>query len=422
MKPLIHSRKVWERVVEKRVRINVSISENQFGFMPGWSTTEAIHLVRRLVEQYRERKKDLYMVFIDLERAYNKIPREMLLRCFEASGVPVAYIRVTKDMYEALDVLTRHIQGWVRWCMLFADDIVLIGETREGVNARLKAWRQSLKSKGFKLSRSKTEYLECKFSDERHEEEVEVKIYTQVIPKIDSFKYLGSIIQGNREIDEDVTHGIGLGWMRWRVVVILAMLYGVKCWPVKKSHVQKIKVAEIRMLRWMYGHTRKDKIRNVVIRDMVRVESMEDMFGESRMRLFGHVKRRDIVALVKRCERLTMAGLRKGTGRQKKYWGEVIRQDMSVLHLTKDMTSDRKLSDTSEVAASSASGDPRWFCRPPRTLASHYILHSVSFIWREHALPHPLISSPSPQQQLLRGTEGEAEVVLEAEAGAKLNP
>jgi len=64
-----------------------------------------------------------------------------------------------------MDAQTHHIQGDVPWYMLFANDIVLIDETRGGVDERLEVWRQTLKSKGFKLSRTKTEYLECKFSD-----------------------------------------------------------------------------------------------------------------------------------------------------------------------------------------------------------------------------------------------------------------
>ncbi|XP_070026581.1 uncharacterized protein [Nicotiana sylvestris] len=104
-----------------------------------------------------------------------------------------------------------------------------------------------------------------------------------------------------------------------------------------------MKVAEMRMLRWMCGHTRKDKIMNEVIREKVGVASMEDKLRESRLRWFGHVKRRDIDALVRRCKRLTMADLRKGRGKPKKYWGEVIRQNMSLLQLTKDMTHDKKV-------------------------------------------------------------------------------
>ena len=48
--------------------------------------------------------------------------------------------------------------------MLFVDDIVLVDETRAEVNAKLELWRQTLESQGFRLSRAKTEYMECKFS------------------------------------------------------------------------------------------------------------------------------------------------------------------------------------------------------------------------------------------------------------------
>ncbi|XP_070025488.1 uncharacterized protein [Nicotiana sylvestris] len=241
-----------------------------------------------------------------------------------------------------MDVQSRHNQGEVLRCMLFTDDIVLIDEMRSGVNARLEVWRQTLESEGSKLSRTKTEYLECKFSDGTDDADVEVKLDAQVIPKRVSFKYLGSIIQGNEEIDEDVAHRIETGWMIWRiassvlwdrnvplrikgkfyrVVVRPAMLYGAGCWPVKNSHLQKMRVAEVRMLRWMCGCTRRDRIKNETIRDRVGVAFVEDKMRESRLRWFGHVKRRSIDDPVRRCERLAMEILKRGRGRPKKYWG-----------------------------------------------------------------------------------------------------
>ncbi|XP_070029931.1 uncharacterized protein [Nicotiana sylvestris] len=103
-----------------------------------------------------------------------------------------------------------------------------------------------------------------------------------------------------------------------------------------------MKVADMRMLRWMCGYTRLDRIRNEVIRDKVVVTPIEDKMREEPLRWFGHMRRRSTDALVRRCERLTLEGLRRGRGRLKKRWGEVIRQDMEQLQLTEDMTLDRK--------------------------------------------------------------------------------
>ena len=86
IKLLSHTMKLWERGIEGRLRADIKISKNQFGFMAGRSTMEVIHLIRRLMEFYRNSKRDLHMVFIDLEKAYDRVLGEVLWRCLEKGG------------------------------------------------------------------------------------------------------------------------------------------------------------------------------------------------------------------------------------------------------------------------------------------------------------------------------------------------
>ena len=68
-----HTMKVWERIIEARLRDVVEISKQQYGFMPGKGTTNAMFALRMLMEKYREGQRELHCVIMDLEKAYNRV-------------------------------------------------------------------------------------------------------------------------------------------------------------------------------------------------------------------------------------------------------------------------------------------------------------------------------------------------------------
>jgi hypothetical protein len=97
--------------------------------------------------------------------------------------------------------------------MLYADDIVLVDESRTGVDKKLELWRRTLEAKGFMLSRSKTEYMKCDFSATT-QEEGDARLDGQLVSKKDTFHYMGSMLQKDGDIDEDVTHRIKADWLK----------------------------------------------------------------------------------------------------------------------------------------------------------------------------------------------------------------
>ncbi|KAF3698257.1 hypothetical protein EXN66_Car013938 [Channa argus] len=99
--------KLWERVVEARLRTEVNICEQQYGFMPRNSTRDAVFALRMLMEKYREGQRELHCVFVDLEKVYDRVQREELWYCMRTSGVAEKYVRVVQDMYESCKTVVR---------------------------------------------------------------------------------------------------------------------------------------------------------------------------------------------------------------------------------------------------------------------------------------------------------------------------
>ena len=74
---------------------------------------------------------------------------------------------------------------------------------------------------------------------------------------------------------------VGLKGKVYRAVVRPAVLYGSECWSLKKTQVQRLMVAEMRMITWMCGYTRMDRISNEVSRDLAKVARIEDTMRET---------------------------------------------------------------------------------------------------------------------------------------------
>ena len=184
--------KVLEGVLEKRIRCQVSIDNMQFGFMPGKGTTDAIFIMRQVQEKHQAKKKKLYYAFVDLEKAFDRVAREVVRWALRKLGVDEWLIRTVMALYteactivrtglsESLEVKVGLHQGSVLSPLLFAavmdvvssearsglpsellhaDDLVIMAPTMEQLGRRVADWRASLLGKRFKVNAGKSKVM-----------------------------------------------------------------------------------------------------------------------------------------------------------------------------------------------------------------------------------------------------------------------
>ncbi|KAK3526298.1 hypothetical protein QTP70_022688, partial [Hemibagrus guttatus] len=370
IKLMSHTMKLWERVVEARLRKVVEICEQQYGFMPRKSTTDAIFALRILMEKYRDGQRELHCVFVDLEKAYDRVPREELWYCMRKSGVAEKYVRVVQDMYErsrtvvrcavgqteefkvevglhqgsalspflfaiVMDQLSEEVRQESPWTMMFADDIVICSESRKQVEENLERWRFALERRGMKVSRSKTEYM-C--VNER-EGSGTVRLQGEDVKKVQEFKYLGSTVQSNGECGKEENIRENKGKV-YRTVVRPAMLYGLETVSLRKRQESELEVAELKILKFFLGVTRLDRIRNEFIRGTAHVGHLGDKVREARLRWFGHVQRRESEYIGRRMLDMELPG-RRQRGRPKRRYMDGINEDMKLVGASVEDAEDR---------------------------------------------------------------------------------
>ena len=183
--------KVLERVVEGLIRQRVKIDEMQCGFMSGRDTTHAIFIVRHLQEKHLAANKPLYMAFIDLEKALDCVPRDVIWWAMRKLGIDEWLVRLVQSMYKdvrsrvrvgdgyseefgvgvgvhqgsvlspllfitVLEALSREFRTGYPWELLYADDLMISAESMEELLVKVETWKTEMEKKGLRVNMGKT--------------------------------------------------------------------------------------------------------------------------------------------------------------------------------------------------------------------------------------------------------------------------
>ncbi|KAK3514571.1 hypothetical protein QTP70_021622 [Hemibagrus guttatus] len=222
-------------------------------------------------------------VLKNLEKAYDRVPREELWYCMRKSGVAEKYVRVVQDMYERSRTVMGQLSEEVRqespWTMMFADDIVICSESREQVEENLERWRFALERRGMKENISENQ---------------------------------GEGVQDS----------------------------GLETVSLRKRQESELEVAELKMLRFSLGVTRLDRIRNEYIRGTAHIGRLGDKVREARLRWFGHVQRRESEYIGRRMLEMELPG-RRQRGRPKRRYMDGMNEDMKLVGASVEDAEDR---------------------------------------------------------------------------------
>ena len=98
--------KVFAKVIQQRLQCVAErvLPDTQCGFRSGRGCADMIFCARQLIEKAREHNCKLFVLFVDLKKAYGSVPRDALWRVLEKHGVPSSMPSVVRSLHSGMVV------------------------------------------------------------------------------------------------------------------------------------------------------------------------------------------------------------------------------------------------------------------------------------------------------------------------------
>ena len=378
--------KVYAKCLERKCReiVESKLEDGQCGFRPGRSTTDQIFTLKQIFEKSWEFGKDLFACFVDLEKVYDRVPRDKLWKVLQEYGVDGQLLRAIKSFYCRPEVCVRvngkqskpfHVgvglrQGcvlspllfivymnWIDKCsqadecatignckisrLLFADDLVLLSSTESGLQRALNSFADACNTAGMKISTAKTEVLHLSTNPDQ----CVLQVNGATLKQVEKFKYLGVAFTSDGRQDEELDTRIGKASavMRalhdsvvmkrelskkaklsiFKAVFVPILTYGHESWVMTERMRSQVQASEMRFLRRIEGVTLFNKVRSSEIRKSLNIEPLLLRIERSQLRWFGHVSRMPQERLPKQASHAKANG-RRPVGRPRTRWTDYI--------------------------------------------------------------------------------------------------
>nr|KAG5709927.1 hypothetical protein BaRGS_029969 [Batillaria attramentaria] len=375
--------KVLNRILLERMReaVDPMLRDQQAGFRRNRSCADQIASLRIIVEQSLEWNSPLYINFIDYEKAFDSVDREALWKLLRHYGVPGKIISLIQCTYqdmscriahagqlsESFEVKTGVRQGcllspflfllvidwimktttagrkngiqWTLWTQLddldFADDLALLSHSHSQTQDKTTCLEATSAGTGLKINRKKTELMKINTTAN-----TPVTVGGEPIREVESFVYLGSVVDGQGGTDRDVTARIGKAraamvmlknvWAS-KVVSIRTklrifnsnvksvLLYGCETWRTTKTMQQKIQTFLNTCLRRIFNIRWPEKIRNEELWERAGQEPVAKQILRRKWGWIGHTLRKPASSTTRQALTWNPQGKRK-RGRPRNSW------------------------------------------------------------------------------------------------------